>query len=123
MSVARVLTIVERRLADQDHAILDLAAQLVTPAGLSPRREAELRQMAVAGYRRVAELTEAVAVAAAALEREERAADQHVQACSWCSVPYRVLRGACPGFRRIRRHIDRLHHLYRRHARRLEATG
>ena len=119
MSVARVANPLERRLADRDHTIVELVAQTVSTAEISPTHEAELRQLAAERHRRVADLTEQAAICAAALEREERAADEHVQLCMWC-LRWRRHPGVCWGFRRISRGIDRLHREYRRAVRRLE---
>lgn len=118
----RILTTFERRLADRDAAILDLVGSLVNGAELSPRRETELRQAATERMRVLLDRLEGAVVMAAALEREERAADQHVQHCSWCRH-WRVIRtGVCRGFRQLIRGIERRHHQYRRAFRRLEAS-
>lgn len=117
---ARIFDHHERRLLDRDAAVLSLVADQVRPAALSPRREIELIQAGADRVRHALDLLETATLAAAALERDDRAADQHVQACSWC-VGWRVLRhGVCRTFRRIRRQWDRLHHQYERAFRRLE---
>jgi hypothetical protein len=108
-------------MADRDAAIRELVESIVGAANLSPRREVELHQAAVARFRRLADVTEQAVVAALALDREERSADQHVQGlCSWCSSRRLFVSGVCRGFRAIRRRLDRLHHDYRRSLRRLE---
>lgn len=129
MSALRALPITrtpspfERRMADRDDAAYRLVSDIVTAAGLSPRRDAELHQVGAERIRRVLDQLELTCVSAVALEREERAADQHVRgACSWCSRST-VRMGVCRGFRAIRHSIDRLHHAYRRHARRLERAS
>jgi hypothetical protein len=110
----------ERRVLDRDAAIIALVADQVRPANLSPRREIELIQAGTDRVRHALDLLETATLAATALDREDRAADQHVQTCRWC-VTWRVARhGACRTFRRIRRQWDRLYHDYARAYRRLE---
>lgn len=105
---------------DRDAAILSLVTDQVRPSSLSPRREIELIQGGADRIRHALDLLESATIAAALLEREDRAADQHIQACSWC-ISWRVLRhGACRTFKRIRRQWDQLHHQYMRAFRRLE---
>lgn len=126
MSALRALPIRphEQRLADRDAAVYALVSDIVTGARLSPRRDAELHAAGAERIRRVLDRLELAVVSATALDREELAADQHVQVCSHCRHRWQVVSyGVCSGFRAIRRTLDRLHRGYRRHFRRLEAAS
>lgn len=120
-AVVSCMSIHERRsrALDVEHQVVTLSTALVGTAGLSPRREAELVGAGNERLRALVEAVEQATIAAAALELEERAADEHVQVCSVCSRGRLLVRGVCRGFRRIRASIDRAHDRYRRTMRRL----
>jgi ribosomal protein S14 len=122
MSLARVLLPNERRLAERDHAIYRLVMSQIEPASLDSEREAELVRLGAARIAHVMDLLEQTVILAVAMDRENRAADHHVRACSRCGSPRWLIRfgGVCRGLQLIRHQLDRLHHRYRRAARRLE---
>lgn len=110
MIAARALTRYERHRRDLDDEAWRFAAEIIGDAQLGADHEAEIRRATAAALRHVIDLTLAVTVAEAALNREQAAANHHVEACSRC----RWFKARfCRGLWQIRRQIDRLHHAYR----------
>lgn len=106
----RVLTPYEQRRRDLDEEAWRFAGEILSDAQLGPDHEDEIHCATAAAIRHVIDLAFAATVAETALNREQEAANHHVEACTRC----RWFKARfCRGLTRIRRQIDRLHHAYR----------